>query len=219
MSEENREKRGHTGRLFKFGPLRKPCGSFSNALLEDAVGGILQHLASFLSGKEIATMCRVSRVVRAVVNREAVWAGLNEKYEFKSENKTRTRNNRPARLVYLESICAECQEPGENGRVVFKLPASVSFRKHRPLCYDCCATVKAFDSLSERRRNKVLPRLMNRGRGEWSQLLDVIPTSKDLKKNKKVQDGIDSPFHQDSLFNLVKVKAQTKTKKSVAAKS
>jgi len=196
------------------GPLRKPCGTFSKALLEDAVGGILQHFAAFLTAKELSRVSQVSRVLRAVLGREAVWAALNEKYEFRSENKTRTRNNKPARTVYLESICAECHEPGEDGRFVFNLPGcSGSFRKQRPLCYDCCASVKAFDSVSERKSKKVLPRLQARGEAEWIQLLDVIPTSKDLKKTKKLKDGIESPFHQDSLFNLVKV-PQKKTKKT-----
>ena len=164
---------------------------------------LLVHVGQYLDAVTLSRAAATCRALRVAFNNETIWRRLCEDAGMKQEGRTRTRNFKFFRQIFVEQSCVECCEAG---RVIF----DIGFKKRGDcaqkvsLCATCTQTVRMCDSWAARRAAKVLPRV-RRQRSEvfWAHLLDVIPTSKDIAKNKKLKDEIDCPFHNDSLIKSV----------------
>jgi len=164
---------------------------------------LLNYIGQWLDAIDLSRGASACRSLRKAFLCEKLWEALCTDNGIKAEGRTRTRNFRLWREIYVMNSCAECRFPG---LVIFHEPdIARSTRKRISLCGDCVQTVRELQSVTARANAGVLPNLKKRrGQAFWLGFLGIIPTDKMIKKNKQVKDGIDSPFYNDKLIKRAK---------------
>ena len=159
---------------------------------------LLQHIGSFLDGISLSTGRVACRQLCESFSNETLWKDLVDKFGMKTSNRTRTRNIKLFRQIYIDNSCIECRE---GGILVINLSHPIS------LCGRCTNSIRAHDTQSKRLAARLLPRVAKK-RGDFflRQVLDKIPTTKDLKKSKKLKDAsnVDSVLQNDHLITKIK---------------
>ena len=187
---------------------------------------LLLHVGSFLSAVDLSRAMQVCKRLGTSFKDEYLWKRLCEDNGIKNGNQTRTRGAKLFRQLYIESACSECSQPS---CIVFSLFSWFGNCANRQgmvnLCVVCVQEVRMHDSVSARRAAGVLPRYRERcvrrdgGISYYLRLLDVIPTTKDIAKAKKPNQGYENgALIHDHLINAVS-SPPPKAKKQAQAKS